>query len=79
MYKRGDVVDLYHFISSGFWVFPKSIICLSPFPSYKSIDSLQPIFTGMTTEQLEELGERILDAESLDQIRGWADEMRKRG
>ena len=44
-----------------------------------SIDSLHPIFDGLITEQLEELGERLLEAESLDQIRGLADEMRNRG
>ena len=42
-----------------------------------SSDSVQPIFTGLTTEQLEELGERFIDAENLDQIRQWADELRQ--
>ena len=39
-----------------------------------SSDSVHPIFAGLTTEQLEELGERFLEAESLDEIRGWAEE-----
>ena len=43
-----------------------------------SIDSLHLIFDGLIIEQLEELGERLLEAESLDQIRRWADEMRNR-
>lgn len=41
-----------------------------------SPDSVQPMFAGLTTEQLEELGERFVDAESLDEIRGWAEEKR---
>ena len=40
-------------------------------------DSVHPIFAGLTTEQLEELGERFLDAENLDQIREWADKFRQ--
>ena len=43
-----------------------------------SSDSVQPIFAGMTTEQIEELGERFIEAQSLDEIRGWADELRQR-
>ena len=39
-------------------------------------DSVQPIFAGLTTEQLEELGERFLEAESLDEIQAWAEEKR---
>jgi hypothetical protein len=39
-----------------------------------SSDSVHPIFAGLTTEQLEELGEMFLEAESLDEIRGWAEE-----
>ena len=42
-----------------------------------SSDSVQPFFTGLTTEQLEELGERFIEAENLDQIRQWADELRQ--
>ena len=41
-----------------------------------SLDSVHPMFAGLTTEQLEELGERFVDAESLDEIRGWAKEKR---
>ena len=41
-----------------------------------SSDSVQPIFAGLTTEQLEELGERFLEAESLDEIQAWAEEKR---
>ncbi len=43
-----------------------------------SSDSVQPFFTGLTTEQLEELGERFIEAENLDEIREWADEFRQR-
>ena len=43
-----------------------------------SSDSVQPIFVGLTTEQIQELGERFIEAESLDQIREWADELRQR-
>ena len=39
-----------------------------------SSDSVHPIFAGLTTEQIEELGERFFEAESLDEIRNWADE-----
>jgi len=42
-----------------------------------SSDSIHPIFSGLTTEQLEELGERFIEAENLDQIREWADELRQ--
>ena len=41
-----------------------------------SPDSVHPMFAGLTSEQLEELGERFVDAESLDEIRGWAEEKR---
>ncbi|MCD4811462.1 DUF4351 domain-containing protein [bacterium] len=41
-----------------------------------SPDSVHPMFAGLTTEQLEELGEQFVDAESLDEIRGWAKEKR---
>lgn len=41
-----------------------------------SPDSVHPIFARLTTEQLEELGEMFVDAESLDEIRVWADEKR---
>ncbi len=43
-----------------------------------SSDSVQPIFAGLTTEQIEELGEQFIEAQSLDEIRGWADELRQR-
>ena len=33
-----------------------------------SPDSVHPMFAGLTSEQLEELGERFVDAESLDEI-----------
>jgi len=39
-----------------------------------SSDSVHPIFAGLTTEQIEELGERFLEAKSLDEIRDWAEE-----
>ena len=42
-----------------------------------SSDSVQPIFAGLTTEQLEELGERFFEAEKLEQIREWANELRQ--
>ena len=41
-------------------------------------EEVQPIFTDLTTEQLEELGERLFEAESMDDIRRWADEMRRK-
>ena len=41
-----------------------------------SPDSVHPMFAGLTSEQLEELGERFVDAESLNEIRGWAEEKR---
>jgi len=39
-------------------------------------DAVYSILVGLKTEEIEELGERFLDAESLDQIRGWAEEKR---
>ena len=39
-----------------------------------SSDSVHTIFAGLTTEQLEELGERFFEAESLEEIRNWAEE-----
>jgi len=44
-----------------------------------SPDSVHPMFAGLTTDQLEELGEQFVDAESLDEIRGWAEEKRLSG
>ena len=41
-----------------------------------SPDSVHPMFAGLSAEQLEELGELFVDAESLDEIRGWAEEKR---
>ena len=41
-----------------------------------SADSVHPIFADLTTEQLEELGEKFIEAKSLDEIRRWADEKR---
>ena len=41
-----------------------------------SSNSVYPMFAGLNTEQLEELGERFFEAESLDEIRGWAEEKR---
>ena len=34
-------------------------------------DMVYSILVGLRTEEIEELGERFLDAESLDQIREW--------
>ena len=39
-------------------------------------DSVYSILVGLRTEEIEELGERFLEAESLDQIREWAEEKR---
>ena len=39
--------------------------------------SISPIFEGLTTEQIEKLALYFLDAESLDDIRKRADEMRE--
>ena len=41
-----------------------------------SSEFVHPMFSGLTTEQLEELGEKFLEAESLDEIRKWAEEKR---
>jgi hypothetical protein len=40
-------------------------------------ESVYSLFVGLQTEEIEELGERFLDAESLDQIREWAEEKRR--
>ena len=61
--KQGTSTLLSHLIARRFQV---------------SSDSVHPIFAGWTTEQLKELGERFLDAENLDQIREWADEVRRK-
>lgn len=42
-----------------------------------SSDTVQPIFAGLTIEQIEELAERFVDARSLDEICRWADELRE--
>jgi len=39
-------------------------------------DAARPMFEGLNTEAIEELGERFLDAKSLDEMRRWADEKR---
>ncbi len=39
-------------------------------------DMAKPMFEGLNAEAIEELGERFLDAESLDEMRRWADEKR---
>ena len=41
-------------------------------------DDVQPVFTGLTIEQMEDLGERLFEAESLDDIMQWADEMKNK-
>jgi hypothetical protein len=42
-------------------------------------DFVPPIFSGLSTEEIEELGERFLEASSLDDIRAWAEEKRLAG
>jgi len=39
-------------------------------------DSVYSMLVGLKTEEIEELGERFLDAKSLDEVRGWAEEKR---
>ena len=39
-------------------------------------DTARPMFEGLNVEAIEELGKRFLDAESLDEMRRWADEKR---
>lgn len=39
-------------------------------------DMVRPLFEGLSAEAIEELGERFLDAENLDEIRRWAEEKR---
>ncbi len=39
-------------------------------------DAVQPIFAGLSASQIEELADRFEDAESLDDLRQWADELR---
>ena len=39
--------------------------------------SVQPIFAGLTTERIEGVGERSIEAQSLDELRNWADELRR--
>jgi len=39
-------------------------------------DLVYSILVGLKTEEIEELGERFLDAKSLNQIRAWAKEKR---
>jgi len=40
------------------------------------VDTVRPMFEGLNAEAIEELGERFLDAESLDEMRRWAEEKR---
>ncbi len=42
-----------------------------------SKDSLENICEGLSKEQIKSLAKRFLEAESLDELRKWADEMRK--
>ena len=42
-------------------------------------DAIFPIFEGLTADQIEELAEFFVDAQSLDEIRARADELRKSG
>ena len=42
-------------------------------------DAISPIFEGLTANQIEELAEFFVDAQSLDEIRVRADELRKSG
>ncbi len=44
-----------------------------------SREEARPIFEGLTTEQLKELGEFFVDAQSLDEIRDHAGQLRKQG
>ena len=39
-----------------------------------SSDAVHPILASLSTEQIEELGERFLESESLEEIRNWAEE-----
>ncbi len=41
-----------------------------------SADMAKPMFEGLNANAIEELGERFLDAESLDEMRRWAEEKR---
>ena len=41
-----------------------------------STDSVHPMFVGLTTDQLKELGELFVDAKSLEEIRRWTEEKR---
>ena len=42
-------------------------------------DMARPMLEGLNAEAIEELGERFLDAESLDEMRRWAEEKRLAG
>ena len=57
----------------------KLLSCLIARRFQVSSDSVHPMFAGLTTEQLEELGEMFVDAKSLDEMRRWAEEKRLAG
>ncbi len=53
------------------------LLCLQIAKRFKtSYDSVYPIFRGLRVEDIEELGERFLEAESLEEIHEWAEEKR---
>lgn len=57
-----------------------SLLCRQISKRFKvGADVVRPLFKGLSIEAIEELGERFLDAESLDEIRGWAEEKRLEG
>ena len=54
-----------------------SLLCRQIAKRFKTgYESVAPLFTGLRSEDIEDLGERFLDAESLDDIRKWAEEKR---
>ena len=62
--RQGSLSLLCHLISKRFKAAPYRV---------------QPILDGLDHEQIEELGERFLDAKNLGELRRWAEEKRTEG
>ena len=54
-----------------------SLLCRQIAKRFKTgYEFVAPLFTDLRSEDIEDLGERFLDAESLDDIRKWTEEKR---
>ena len=55
-----------------------SLLCRQISRQFKvSMNTVRPMFEGLGTVEIEELGERLFDASSLEEIREWAEDKRR--